>query len=71
MENHYTTKLNSYKHKKYPIVFYDISGLNGSEDDELINVNSKIDEFNKDYTNIKNKIQAIFYVIDCNSVRIP
>lgn len=70
MENHYTTKLNSYKHKKYPIVFYDISGFNENEDDELINVNSKIDEFNKDYNNIKNKIHAILYVIDCNSVRI-
>ena len=70
MENHYTTKLNSYKHKKYPIVFYDISGFNENEDDELINVNNKIDDFNKDYNNIKQKIHAIFYVIDCNSVRI-
>jgi len=70
MENHYTTKLNSYKHKKYPIAYYDISGFNENEDDELINVNNKIDEFNKDYNNIKQKIHAIFYVIDCNSVRI-
>ncbi len=70
MENHYTTKLNSYKHKKYPIVFYDISGFNENEDEDIKNLNSKIEEFNKEYKNIKNKIHAIFYVIDCNSVRI-
>ena len=70
MENHYTTKLNVYKHKKYPINFYDISGFNNNEDEDILNLNSKIDEFNKDYKNIKNKIHAIFYVIDCNSTRI-
>lgn len=70
MEHHYTTKLNAYKHRKYPIVFYDISGFNENEDDEIINVNSKIEEFNKEYTNLKKKIHCIFYVIDCNNKRI-
>ena len=70
MENNYTTKMNAYKHKKYPIIFYDISGFNENEDEETKNLNSKIEEFNKEYKNIKNKIHAIFYVIDCNSVRI-
>lgn len=70
MENNYTTKLNSYKHKKYPIVFYDISGFHENEDEQINNLNSKIDEFNKEYKNLKNKIHIIFYVIDCNSVRI-
>ena len=70
MENHYTTKFNFYKHKKYPIVFYDISGFNHNEDNEITNINSKIDEFNKEYKNIYKKIHAIFYAIDCNNVRI-
>lgn len=70
MENHYTTKLNSYKHKKYPIVFYDICGFNNNEDQQIKNIKSKIEEFNKDYKILKNKIHVIFYVIDCNSVRI-
>ena len=70
MENHYTSKMNLYKHTKYPIVFYDISGFNENEDDEILEVNSKIDEFNKIYKNIKHKIHTIFYVIDCNSARI-
>ena len=70
MENHFTTKLNAYQHRKYPIVFYDIAGFNENEDDEFRNLNSKIEEFNKDYKNIKNKIHCIFYVIDCNNVRI-
>ena len=70
MENHYTTKLNAYQHRKYPIVFYDIAGFNENEDDEFRNLNSKIEEFNKDYKNIKNRIHCIFYVIDCNNVRI-
>ena len=70
MENNYTTKLNAYKHRKYPIVFYDICGFNENEDEEINNINSKIVEFNKEYKNLKNKIHAIFYVIDCNSVRI-
>ena len=70
MENHYTSKLNAYKHSKYPIFFYDISGFNQNEDDEINNLNSKIEEFKKDYKNIKNKIHLIFYVIDCNSSRI-
>lgn len=70
MENHYTSKLNAYNHSKYPIVFYDISGFKENEDDEIKNLNSKIEEFNKDYKNIKNKINSIFYVIDCNSSRI-
>ena len=58
MENHFTTKINFCEHKKYHIVFYDTHGF------------SKISEFNKDYKNIKHKIHVIFYVIDCNSVRI-
>ena len=66
MENHFTTKINCYKHKKYPIVFYDTSGFKRYEDE----LDSKISEFNKDYKNIKHKIHVIFYVIDCNSVRI-
>ncbi len=66
MENHFTTKINFYKHKKYPIVFYDTSGFKRYEDE----LDSKISEFNKDYKNIKHKIHVIFYVIDCNSVRI-
>ena len=66
MENHFTTKINFYKHKKYPIVFYDTSGFKRYEDE----LDSKITEFNKDYKNIKHKIHVIFYVIDCNSVRI-
>ena len=70
MENHYTSKFNSYRHRKYPIVFYDISGFNENEDKEIKDFNSKIDEFNKEYQNIKNKIHIILYVIDCNSVRI-
>lgn len=70
MENHYTTKLNVYQHRKYPIVFYDIAGFNENEDNEIKNVKSKIDEFNIDYKRIKDKIHAIFYVIDCNNVRI-
>ena len=70
MENHYTTKMNTYKHSNYPIVFYDTCGFNENEDDEIRNFNSKIDEFINEYNNIKNKIHAIFYVIDCNSVRI-
>lgn len=70
MENHYTSKMNLYKHTKYPIVFYDISGFNENEDDEILEANSKIDEFNKIYKNIKHKIHTIFYVIDCNSARI-
>ena len=70
MENHYTTKLNAYQHRKYPIIFYDIAGFNENEDNEFRNLNSKIEEFNKDYKNIKNKIHCIFYVIDCNNARI-
>lgn len=70
MENHYTSKMNLYKHTKYPIVFYDISGFNENEDDEILEVNSGVDEFNKIYKNIKHKIHTIFYVIDCNSARI-
>ena len=66
MENNYTTKIKIYKHKKYPIVFYDTSGFKCYEDE----LDSKISEFNKDYKNIKHKIHVIFYVIDCNSVRI-
>ena len=66
MENHFTTKIKFYKHKKYPIVFYDTSGFKRYEDE----LDSKISEFNKDYKNIKHKIHVIFYVIDCNSVRI-
>ena len=46
MENNYTTKLNKYKHRKYPIIFYDICGFNENEDEELRNINSKIKEFN-------------------------
>ena len=56
MENHYTTKLNAYQHRKYPIVFYDIAGFNENEDDEFRNLNSKNEEYNKDYKNIKNRI---------------
>ena len=70
MENHYTTKLNNYKHKKYSIVFYDIRGFNTYEDEQIQNVNNYIDEFNKEYKNIKNRIHTIFYVIDTNSSRI-
>ena len=70
MENRFTTKLNSYQHSKYPIVFYDISGFNENEDEELRDINSKIQEFCGDYKNIKNKIHIIFYVIDCNNARI-
>ena len=66
MENHFTTKIKFYKHKKYHIVFYDTSGFKRYEDE----LDSKITEFNKDYKNIKHKIHVIFYVIDCNSVRI-
>ena len=70
MENHFTTKINFYKHQNYPIVFYDISGFNDNEDEQVLNLDSKIAEFNKDYKNIKHKIHTIFYVIDCDSVRI-
>ena len=42
MENNYTTKLNSYKHKKYPLVFYDISGFHENEDEQINNLNSKL-----------------------------
>jgi GTP-binding protein EngB required for normal cell division len=59
-----------YKHKKYPIVFYDISGFNENEDNEIRNLNSKIEESNKNYLKINNKIHAVFYVIDCNTVRV-
>ena len=70
MENHYTTKLTEYRHRKFPLVFYDIAGFNENEDDEINNLNSKIEEFNKIYKNLKKKIHVILYVIDCNSVRI-
>ena len=70
MENHYTTKLNNYKHKKYSIVFYDIRGFNTNEDEQIQNVNNYIDEFNKEYKNFKYRIHTIFYVIDTNSSRI-
>lgn len=53
MENHYTPKLNKYKHRKYPIIFYDICGFNENEDEELRNINSKIEEFNREYKNLK------------------
>ena len=66
MENHFTTKINFCEHKKYHIVFYDTSGFKRYEDE----LDSKISEFNKDYKNIKHKIHVIFYVIDCDSVRI-
>ena len=70
MEHHFTTKINFYKHKKYPIVFYDTSGFNHNEDEEVLNLDSKITEFNKNYKNIKHKIHAIFYLIECDNVRI-
>ena len=53
MENHYTTKLNSYKHTKYPITFFDTSRFTQNEYNDIQNLTSNINAFLKDYNNIK------------------
>ena len=69
-DNNHTTKLNKYRHKLYPINFYDIPGFGQTEDREMINAKSYISQFNKQYEKIKSKIHIILYLLNCDSARL-
>ena len=69
-ENNHTTKLNKYRHKLYPISFFDIPGFGENEDIEMTNTKSYIKEFNNQYEKIKNKIHIILYIFNCDSARL-
>ena len=69
-DNNYTSKLNKYRHKLFPISFYDIPGFEHNEDREMSNAISYINQFNKQYEKIKSKIHIIFYLFNCDSSRL-
>ena len=69
-ENNYTTKLNKYYHKLYPLCFYDIPGFVQNEDNNTQVTKNYIEQFNKQYENIKEKIHIIFYLFNASSSRL-
>lgn len=69
-ENNYTTKLNKYYHKLYPICFYDIPGFVQNEDNNTEETKNYIEQFNKQYEKIKEKIHIILYLFNSSSSRL-
>ena len=69
-DNNHTSKLNKYRHKLFPINFYDIPGFGQNEDRGMTNAISYISQFNTQYEQIKNKIHIILYLFNCDSARV-
>ena len=69
-DNNHTSKLNKYRHKLFPIAFYDIPGFGQNEDREMANAISYISQFNTQYEQIKSKIHIILYIFNCDSARL-
>ena len=69
-DNNHTSKLNKYRHKLFPINFYDIPGFGQNEDRGMTNAISYISQFNTQYEQIKSKIHIILYLFNCDSARV-
>ena len=69
-DNNHTSKLNKYRHKLFPINFYDIPGFGQNEDRGMTNAISYISQFNSQYEQIKSKIHIILYLFNCDSARV-
>ena len=69
-ENNYTTKITSYEHKLFPIMFYDFPGFSDNEDRGMIDATNYISKFSEEYKNMKNKIHIIFYMLQNDSGRV-
>ncbi len=69
-DNNHTSKLNKYRHKLFPINFYDIPGFAQNEDRGMTNAISYISQFNTQYEQIKSKIHIILYLFNCDSARV-
>ena len=66
----YTSKITSYEHKLFPIVFYDFPGFTNNEDKGMAVTTNYISKFNEEYQNMKNKIHIIFYMIPNDNSRV-
>lgn len=69
-QNCYTSKITSYEHKLFPIMFYDFPGFSDNEDRGMNDATNFITEFSEVYKNLKNKIHIIFYFLQNDSGRV-
>ena len=69
-ENNETTKITSYEHKLFPIMFYDFPGFSDNEDRGMVDATNYISKFNEEYKNMKNKVHIIFYLLQNDSGRV-
>ena len=68
--NNFTSKLSKYYHKLYPICFYDIPGFLQNEDNNTEATKNYIEQFNKQYEKIQEKIHIILYIFNSSSSRL-
>ena len=68
--NNFTSKLSKYYHKLYPICFYDIPGFLQNEENNTEATKNYIEQFNKQYEKIKEKIHIILYIFNSSSSRL-
>ncbi len=69
-QNCYTSKITSYEHKLFPIMFYDFPGFSDNEDRGMSDATNFIAKLSEVYKNIKNKIHIIFYFLQNDSGRV-
>ena len=69
-QNNYTTKIKSYEHKLFPIMFFDFPGFSDNEDRGMSDATNFIAKFSEVYKNLKNKIHIIFYFLQNDSGRV-
>ena len=69
-QNNYTTKIISYEHKLFPIMFFDFPGFSDNEDRGMSDATNFITKFSEVYKNLKNKIHIIFYFLQNDSGRV-
>ena len=69
-QNCYTSKITSYEHKLFPIMFYDFPGFSDNEDRGMNDATNFITKFSEVYKNLKNKIHIIFYFLQNDSGRV-
>ena len=69
-QNYYTTKITSYEHKLFPIMFFDFPGFSDNEDRGMSDATNFITKFSEVYKNLKNKIHIIFYFLQNDSGRV-
>ena len=69
-QNCYTSKITSYEHKLFPIMFYDFPGFSDNEDRGMSDATNFIAKLSEVYKNIKDKIHIIFYFLQNDSGRV-